>query len=247
MRSLVSALYLSVPFCFFLLGMLWRSLGWHLQIIAGSVFFLEVLNGLLNFSKFQIISALLALVIGTWVSRHTLRFLAMTMVMVAAVFMAIHPLVNSGRAHLNYHPTENSVATRFAILADVVLRSSKAAGSGNAGLPTTLSAVFRAFHTGLPDRRVRKRARRNSLDDFWAAMIPRVLWPANRTSLFRPGALRSILQTPPTSACPDLFCGSLLELWPGRRCVGIDPAGAGVRWLTLRWQLAKRLGIRLFS
>ncbi len=46
LRSVAAKIYLIVPSCFLLLGMLWRSSSWHLKLIAGSVFLLEILNGL---------------------------------------------------------------------------------------------------------------------------------------------------------------------------------------------------------
>jgi hypothetical protein len=158
LRSVVSALYLSIPFCLFLLGMQWRSLGGHLRLIAGSVFFFEILNGLLNFNKLQIISALLALMIGAWVSRHTIRFVMMTLILAAAIFVIINPVVNGGRLYINHNahlrylaaaqgpvansgltqtdcsPTINSVASRFGLLVDVILGRPRTDGPDCAGV-----------------------------------------------------------------------------------------------------------------
>ncbi len=249
LRSMVSALYLSIPFCLFLLGMLWQYLGRHLQVIAVSVVFLEVLNGLLNFNKLQIISAILALVIGAWVGRHTIRFLAITLIMVAAVFAVLNPVVNSGRAHINYNPTTNSVATRLAVIADVVLGRPSDAGTVGSGLTTgavsaklapSLTRFSVPFIQGyLIDEYENGRAG-NSLDDFWAAMVPRVLWPDKpNITRFGPQLYAQYYKHPPTSSLAPTYSAEAYWNHGPAGVVFISILlGLEFGWLTLRSQLA---------
>lgn len=274
LRSVASAFYLAIPFCMFLLGMLWRSLGWHLRLVAASVLIFEIINGLLNFNKLQIISALLALLIGTWVSRHSIRYIATTMVMVAAVFVILNQIVNSGRAHINYNPTVNSVVTRIEILSDVVYGSSKIFGSGSAepaksiitplvsvpadttvgsgsaepvksiitrGVAPSLTRLSVPFIQGyLIDEYNNGRAGK-SLDDFWAAMIPRVLWPTKPIiTRFGPELYAQYYkQHPPTSALAPTYSA---EAYWNYGIIGVVLVsillGLEFGWLTLRSQLA---------
>ena len=120
LRSLAAKIYLIIPSCFLLLGLVWRSAGWQLRLIASSVFLLEILNGLIGMTKYQVISAMLALAIGMWLARRSITFVLMTFMVVASVFVVINPLVTLGRAHIGYDAEKNTVATRLVILADAV-------------------------------------------------------------------------------------------------------------------------------
>ena len=120
LRSLAAKIYLIIPSCFLLLGLLWRSTGWRLKLMAGSVFLLEIMNGLLALTKYQVILAILALTIGMWLIRRSTIFVLITFVVVASVFVVINPLVTLGRAHIDYDAGGNTVVTRLAILAAAV-------------------------------------------------------------------------------------------------------------------------------
>lgn len=120
LRSMAAKIYLIIPSCFLLMGLLWRSTGWQLKLIAGTVFILEILNGLIGFTKYQVISAMLAFAIGMWLTRRSVPFVLVTLAVVASVFVVINPLVTLGRAHIDYDADKNTVATRLAILADAV-------------------------------------------------------------------------------------------------------------------------------
>lgn len=254
LRSVSSALYLSIPLCLFLLGMLWRSLGRHLQLIACSVFFLEILNGLINFNKLQIISALLAVVIGAWLSRHTLRFLAMSLGLAAAVFVTINPLVNSGRGHINYHPATNTVVTRIAILGDVVSGisggisgKSDTASSGpkitSAGETVLLPGLTRLsvpFIQGYLISEYENNRAGKSLEEFWVAVIPRVLWPDKPIiTRFGQELYARYYNHPPTSALAPTYSA---EAYWNYGLIGVVLVsillGLEFGWLTHRAQLA---------
>ena len=120
LRSMAAKIYLIIPSCFLLLGLLWHSTGWHLRLIIGGIFLLEILNGLISLTKYQVISAMLALAIGMWLTRRSVTFVLMTFMAVASVFIVINPLVTLGRAHNDYDAEKNTVSTRLAILADAV-------------------------------------------------------------------------------------------------------------------------------
>lgn len=248
LRSVLSVLYLSIPLCLFLLGMLWRSLGRHLQLIAGSVFFLEILNGLINFNKLQIISALLAVVVGAWLNRHTLRFLAMSLVLAATVFATIVPLVNSGRGHINYHPTANTVVTRIAILGDVVSGMFGARlgarptipSAGEAALPPSLTRFSVPFIQGYLIAEYENNRAGKSLKEFWVAVIPRVLWPDKPIiTRFGQELYASYYNHPPTSALAPTYSA---EAYWNYGLIGVVMVsillGLEFGWLTRRAQLA---------
>lgn len=292
LRSMAAKIYLIIPSCFLLLGLLWRSIGWRLKLMAGSVFLLEILNGLIALTKYQVISAILALAIGMWLTRRSAIFVLMTFVVVAAVFAVINPLVTLGRAHIDYDAEKNTVATRLAILADAVeahyldsgkqedsLDNGKQEDSLDNGKQEDASIRPKKFKRdslekftldprGMTTSEARLRAlgRRfdvasiqgylvneynngrsgNSLVDFWAVMIPRVLWPGkpivtrfgvelNGQYYYVPGETSS--QT--TSSAAPTYSGEAYWNYglPGVVLASIL-LGLGIGWFTRCWQSA---------
>ena len=200
-RSIAAKLYLIIPSCFLLLGLLWRSTGWQLKLIIGSIFLLEILNGLIALTKYQIIMAMLALVIGMGITRRSVMFLIMSFVVVASVFVLINPLITLGRAHVNYDAGKNTAAIRLGILADAVnvyylgdkqdLRNVQGASSSdspkkfNTSVSSGYEGRLRALGTRLDVASIQGYLIReydnghsgNTMLEFWAAFVPRVLWP----------------------------------------------------------------------
>ena len=212
LRSMAAKIYLIIPSCFLLLGLLWRFTGWQLKLIAGSIFFLEILNGLIGLTRYQVIYVIMALVVGMWLTQRKTIFVLMSFMVIASVFAAISPLVSLGRLHTDYEADKNTVTTRLAILADAVSAyyldnerqgdASERQGDAS-GRPqnfkrdysqvftydikemSTVEARLRALGTRLDVASIQgylineydKGHPGNSLADFWAVMIPRVLWP----------------------------------------------------------------------
>ncbi len=197
LRSIVAKIYLVIPSCFLLLGILWRSTGWQLKLIACNVFLLEILNSLIILSKYQIIVAMLALVIGMGINRRSVIFLVMSFMVVASVFVVINPLITVGRAHVNYDADKNTVAIRLEILAAAVttyyldnngqdvhsdrLKKFTVNVEGMMGLEARLMAMGRRLDVatiqGYLIREYDNGRSGSSLLEFWAAFVPRVLWP----------------------------------------------------------------------
>ncbi len=120
LRSIATKIYLIIPSVFLLLGLLWRTTGWPLRVIAGGVFFLEILNGLIGLTKYQVISTILALAIGMWLRQRSVILALVMWGVIAATLIVINPLVALGRAHVDYDAEKNTVAMRLIILLDVV-------------------------------------------------------------------------------------------------------------------------------
>ena len=205
LRSLATKIYLIIPSCFLLLGLLWRSIGWRLKLMGCSVFLLEILNGLIALTKYQVISAILALAIGMWLTRRSVIFVLMALMAVAFVFAVINPLVALGRAHIDYDAGGNTVATRLVILADAVdayyldKKEQEDISTRPQKFRRDYSEKFTQDIRGMRTSQARLRAlgirfdvasiqgylvnefnnghSGKSLVDFWAVMIPRVLWP----------------------------------------------------------------------
>ena len=205
LRSMATKIYLILPCCFLLLGLLWRSIRWQLRLFAGSVWLLEILNGLIALTKYQIIIAVLAFIVGMGMTKRSAVFLASSFMMVAAIFAIIVPLVTLGRAHIDYDAHNNTVETRLTIIADAVdayyLDDGWRAGT-SVGRERFKSGSSEKFTMNIEwmtanEARLRALGRRfdvasiqgylvneynsgrpgNSLADILAVVVPRVLWP----------------------------------------------------------------------
>lgn len=197
MRSITGKLNLFIPACILLLGLLWQRLDWPLKIAALTLFILEVLNGLLVLSKYQVIYVMLALVMGQWLIRASWRSMLSTMMGLVLVFAVINPLITLGRAHLAYDAQKNTLETRMEILRDAcgALLDSDVifwtAGAGDINERVNLKEMSK------PEQRLRAIGRRfevasiqgylineynnghpgNTLSNFWVTFIPRMFWP----------------------------------------------------------------------
>jgi len=196
LRGLVGKLYFIIPSCFLLLGMLWRSNGWILNLIGSCILIFDVFSGVIGFSKQQIVLPILVLVIGIWLAGRSVKNILMSLVIVVFIFAFINPIITAGRAHIDYDPGGNSPSTRMAILADVgrayfdaKVKSLTIADSRIVTLdlearntfPERVRSIGRRFdvapiqgylvneyNNGRPGR---------SMDGFWAVFIPRLFWP----------------------------------------------------------------------
>lgn len=267
LRSMAAKIYLIIPSCFLLLGLLWRSTCWQLRLLAGSVFLLEILNGLIGLTKYQIISAMLALVIGMGMTKRSVVFLLSSFMVVAAVFAIINPLVTLGRAHIDYDADKNTVATRLVILAEAVdgyylnIGIKEDADSGRPlekfthdikGMTTSearLRALGRRFDVasiqGYLVNEYDSGRPGHSLVDFWAVMVPRILWPEkpimtrfgvelNARYYYIPGqSVQNTSATAPTYSAEAYWNYGV----PGVVLVSII-LGLAVGWLTRCWQHA---------
>lgn len=120
LRGIAAKIYLIIPSGFLLLGLLWRTTGWPFRVIASTVFFLEILNGLVGLTKYQVISAILALAVGMWLRQRSVILALIMLSIIAAALIIINPLVTLGRAHFDYDAEKNTVTMRLRILLDVV-------------------------------------------------------------------------------------------------------------------------------
>lgn len=281
LRSMAAKIYLIIPSCFLLMGLLWRSIGWQLKLIAGSVFFLEILNGLIGLTKYQVISAMLAFAVGMWLTRRSVTSVLVTLAAVASVFVAINPLVTLGRAHIDYDADKNTIATRLAILADAVaayylvkdgIQEGASVRPDGASVSTEKfkrdsAEKFTHDVKGMTSSEARLRAlgRRfdvasiqgylvneyndgrpgNSLIDFWAVMVPRVLWP-EKPIITRFGTELNIqfyyvpgksLQTS-SSTAPTYSAEAYWNYGPPGVVLISVLLGLGIGWFTRCWQLA---------
>lgn len=199
LRSMTAKMYLVIPSCFLLLGMLWRSTSWQLKLITISIFLFEILNGLMVLTKYQVILAILALVIGMGIRRRSVVFTMMGLLVLVSVFAVINPIITLGRAHVNYDASNNTVANRLVILNDVVNEYYLSSNAQNTALVSEKTKNFTLNVEGMRGTEVRLRALGRRFDvatiqgylireydngrsgisllGYLDVFVPRVLWP----------------------------------------------------------------------
>lgn len=196
LRSLLDKAYFFLPSVFLLFGMLLKRMSFGVLTLSAIAILLEVANGLLSLNKYQILSPLVAYMIGLWAAGRSYRFLLTTTLMLAGVFWIINPMVSIGRLHHSYDPRENTVVERYQILADyfnvTVTGKQKTLNppgtvrdhinmSSRLSNPERVRAVgvrfdvasiegylINEYNSGRPGK---------SLVDVWAVLVPRFLWP----------------------------------------------------------------------
>lgn len=205
-RSITSKLYLLTPSCFLLLGILWRSSAWQIKMAFGSLLLLEMLNGLIVLTKYQVLITLLAFVVGFVIVRRSITSVLMGFMIVIWVLVTINPLITLGRAHIDYHAMKNTVSDRLEILTDSFsafyldkIIKADSESLRKFGSTNNENMVFSHNVKGMKayEERLRALGRRfdvasiqgylineynnqrhgRSLVDFWAVVIPRAIWP----------------------------------------------------------------------
>lgn len=206
LRSVMGKIHVLVPASFLLLGMLWPRIRWRLKAFALIVFLLEIFNGILVFSKYQALYALMALVMGMWIIHSSWKSILLTMAGLVLMFSVINPLITLGRAHHAYDAQKNTLAIRMEILRDAIDFFSNAKnelftiGSGrNAQLnlremrrpQDQAYAIGRRFEVasiqGYLINEYNSGSPGNTLSNFWVTFVPRILWP-QKPVITQPGS-----------------------------------------------------------
>lgn len=180
-RTFLSSAYLVIPFCLLSVGMLWSRLDLNWALLGAMLFTSALALSLLTMSKFGVMSNVVALLVGTWAYHRSRRAVTVGLLVLGATFVAITPLVNEGRAHLEYDAATNSPLTRLTIVADIVSGNGSSSSAELEGDSSATGPPLRRFAIAEIQAYLIQRYEDGqpgaSLADFWAAAIPRVFWP----------------------------------------------------------------------
>lgn len=151
-RSLAAKIYLFIPCCLLLLGLLWKSLDWKLRLLGSALLTLEMFNGLLVLTKYQILAAMLAVTAGFLLSNRLGRGTVSALLMIVIVFFLINPLISIGRAHIDYDAVNNSISERLGILSSAISYQLDVADGVEDGIEDGVKDLFFEKHsaTGRP-------------------------------------------------------------------------------------------------
>lgn len=251
-RIFLSYFSVIIPFCILALGMLWTRLPAIWVIFGVAVFLLALCLGLLSMSKYATMSALIPLVAGMWVHRHSVFSVILGLFLLGASYAFLGGITDAGRAHPDYDADKNSPVMRFEILIDIlfpdaydapiepVFRGNSVSGGG-AGVPKGFTRLSITAVQGFLIDQYEHNNPGTSLNDFWAAAIPRVFWP-DKPIVTRFGAelhnefwgtsdVESALA--PTYSGEAYWNGGTGGLVIVSLLLGLE-----VGWMTRRWQIA---------
>ncbi len=243
-RSILGAVSLILPFCILLVGALWPRLTVNLKVGAAAAVCLELLNALLLMSKFQIMATVLPLVLGSWIGRRGMRRVSVSLAALVAFYLAIAYVNGTGRAHPDFD-SDQSAIQRLAILKDVVLGDApevptdydierQSPGSvARLSMFDIQSFLIEQYERGEPG---------TSLDDFWVAAIPRVLWSEKPiVTRFNVELHALFWNTGTTSALAPTYNGEAYwNLGPLGLVLVSVLLGLEFGWFTRRWHMASR-------
>ena len=206
LRSFIDKVYFFVPACMLLFGILWRDINLATKLIASLVLIMSITNGLLGFSKLDVITILSAFIVGVLVRNYSLKSIFISFSTIILVYIMINPIVTYGRAHIDYNAQHNSLSDRVKIITDLVSTYSESAelsihpaytpnpeklgefiaSSKAVKLDEIITIKNQTRQTGMRldvasiqgylINEYNAGRRGESIDKFWTILIPRILW-----------------------------------------------------------------------
>ncbi len=254
-RTLLSNTSVIIYLPILISAMQWQRLNTGKKISIAILIFVSAGIGVLELSKTQMLLPFFALAGGFMFDRaHWRKLFILCSVLTFAYFSIFATIVNNGRNHPLYDDANNSMAERMLIVSetwsDTVARSLSSSDSGTllsrfAHAPTQ-SFLIERYDVGNPG---------HTLDDAWAALVPRLLWP-DKPIITRFGseldglfAQRNFSQS---SLAPTFSAEAYWnDGWLGLALISIL-LGLEIGWFTKKWNgLARRehskIGILVFA
>lgn len=243
-RTFITSFSMIVLLCCLSLGMLWPRLPGRWRALGIVVFLVAAALAMLSLSKLATMSTLLVLVVGRWAYRRTARSVVGGLILIGTLYVVLGGVTNDARVHSNYDPAHNSPAERLQIIEDTIDDSwDRGTFFEDAVLPRTIvrfsvveiqGYLLNAYDQGNPG---------SSLDDFWAAAIPRVLWPDKPiVTRFGPELhLEFWNLSEASSALAPTYTGEAYWNYGPIGLVLVSILlGLEFGWLTYRWHFANR-------
>ena len=246
-RTFLSYAYMVVPFCLLTLGMIWPSLGYRRAALGVLVLVSAMALSLLAMSKSAIIANVIPLLAGTWVWQRGIKSIAGGLLVAAAIYGYAGAIANDGRLHADYDAATNSPLTRAAILVDTVsgeARGDRTAASGprpDVVVPSTFIRLSTSDIQAYLMDQYDNRQPGSSLDDFWVALIPRLLWPGKPIVTRFGSELHEqfwAIANADSALAPTYTAEAYWNYGPLGVVMVSLLIGAEIGWLTRRWQFA---------
>lgn len=247
-RIFLSYFSVVIPFSILAMGMLWTRLKATWAALGIIIFMLAFGLGLLTMSKYATMSVLLPLVAGIWVHRRSAFSVILGLLILGSSYAYLGGIMDGGRMHPEYDSEQNSPLTRFEILSDTIFLAAQGyqaeaavPGGGDFDVPVGFSRLSITAVQGYLVDQYERNSPGTSLDDFWVAAIPRVLWP-DKPIITRFGTQlhEEFWNTSEaTSALAPTYSGE--AYWnngPAGLVLVSILLGLEMGWLTRRWQIA---------
>lgn len=195
LRSFLSKIQFISPSLFLIFGIQYRLAGSVERLAIICLLAFQIILGILLFNKTEMLTPIMAFMIGAVVYSRSYKLPLLLLVSVAWVFWFTNPLISMGRLHGEYHATENTVFQRMGILADTVnaslinrreILNPGATATPQINVAERMAPIERARSVGLRFdiasiqgfliKEYDEGRPGFTLADSWTALIPRFLW-----------------------------------------------------------------------
>lgn len=249
LRTVLGNLYLVIPLCLLLLGILWDRLSPSSRLMGGFVLVGALCISIVSTSKLSLMSTLTAPTLGIWARRRSIQTITASLGVLCAVYFGIGPLVERGRAHEQYDALRNSLSTRVYLVVESLTTTPPEPPDDGSVAPDDiiLPSVIRRFSLNpvqafLMDQYDAQQVG-NSLDQAWMAAIPRAFWPGKPiitrfgTELHEKywGTMDASSALAPTYTAEAYWNYGPLGVLVVSVLLGVE-----LGWLTRRWHFAVR-------
>ncbi len=194
LNSFLAKAYFILPSIFIILGILHNKLNKITLLMVYLALIIQTILGSLLLSKFEIIIPFMAFVCGVIYTSRNLKSFVILIVVSVFLFIIFNPIVALGRLHHEYSAQNNNFIERVIIVKNVIQKTI-------VGEKKYLNPIGTINNPNIYERntfkeRIHSIARRfdvasvqgylinkydtgspgNSLVDFWAVLVPRVIW-----------------------------------------------------------------------
>lgn len=195
LRSFLDKLVYIFPATFLVFGIVHKYSTVRIRLAVYLVGISAILDGLLLLNKYQILMPIIAFSIGFLVSKPSVKQLLVMAAIPILCFLMLNPLISMARLHHLHDPYKNDISQRIAILNDVFYsaffdntKKINPEGTARSDMDTKSKlnidsrlrwALIRFDTTTVQGYLINEydNGRKGvSLEQFWVALIPRVLW-----------------------------------------------------------------------
>ncbi len=225
----------------------WDKLRWHEMVIVASTTALLSFNGLMQSSKGSTLMPFGAFALGLMLERKSRKLLAAIIAFIVIVYPTfVAPICMGSRIHPAYSET-NTLVERVAVVGGVIELATSAFGQATSVgtdellqrfgfLQVQAFLIFR-HDNGQPG---------DTLEQAWAAAIPRIFWPGKPDVTYVGSYVDTIYNNQQrTSALGPSFVAEAYWNWGWLGVVLVSIlVGLEVGWLTREWNRFRAYGFR---
>jgi hypothetical protein len=178
LRSFVDKGRIVVPLSILLSFAVWWRISVAERLVACAICASAVTLGIIQLSKTDVLVPIAAATAGLFLARGS-RVPPVVLAVATAFgyFAVLGPIVGAGRTDWRYDPLQNAFADRLMILNEIDLSNAAPSVDGDSNMMDLLTRFAHAPYQSFLINEQREGRPGTSLEDGWAALVPRAVWP----------------------------------------------------------------------